>query len=564
MSCDTRVFEGGPRLFTPAGIHLERSFHVGSRKRFPLTRGDRDPYNSRSMGRISCILGSFAHAPRESQESSDSTNRIRRIGFDEDESTAKAGAPRTREIGRRGFARPEHSEVRGSPRSRETNSVRRSRSPGWFASFYERRRAPPAGAGERVRSSDPMSSRQPLPAQRLESNVRRVFCLTLCAAFFAIPVSSSSYAAEFIRGDANTDGRVSLADIVSILRHLHLGRPVRCEDAADVDDSGKVTTTDFVYLLGTLFFRHAPPPAPYPELGRDETGDPIGCRTGVVRRDDEGGEVGEVERRGDPIVEPQACDPFGAGADTELIIFLFREIHVAPGTSSLRVPIKASVLEDIEGLTLSVRADPPVLDLVGIDFDGTVLDPRRRTGAWFHSFTDRSGDGFVASTLVFDVIGSGSRLGLLSEVDVAHLEFAVPEDVEPGTVVDVRFETTPTADGLPPIDNELVRGGRVVPGPLFCGFTVHVEEPAEVFVRGDADRNGRIEFSDATSVLSYLFRGGPEPECPDAADADDNGHVELNDALLVLRYLFRGERSPDPYLVPGLDETDDDELTCAQ
>jgi hypothetical protein len=68
-----------------------------------------------------------------------------------------------------------------------------------------------------------------------------------------------------------------------------------------------------------------------------------------------------------------------------------------------------------------------------------------------------------------------------------------------------------------------------------------------VFVRGDADSNGRIELTDAVRILNFLFLGLGSLPCADAADADDNGRHELTDAVRVLNYLFLGTgRIPAP------------------
>ena len=61
-------------------------------------------------------------------------------------------------------------------------------------------------------------------------------------------------AESFIRGDVNSDGRVSIADLVFIVHSQLLeGREPDCEDAADVDDNGELTLLDTLYLLTTLF-----------------------------------------------------------------------------------------------------------------------------------------------------------------------------------------------------------------------------------------------------------------------------------------------------------------------
>jgi hypothetical protein len=57
------------------------------------------------------------------------------------------------------------------------------------------------------------------------------------------------------------------------------------------------------------------------------------------------------------------------------------------------------------------------------------------------------------------------------------------------------------------------------------------------FVRGDVEQNGSINITDPIATLGYLFLGGEEPVCLDAADADDSGGIDITDAILVLSWL---------------------------
>jgi hypothetical protein len=67
-------------------------------------------------------------------------------------------------------------------------------------------------------------------------------------------------------------------------------------------------------------------------------------------------------------------------------------------------------------------------------------------------------------------------------------------------------------------------------------------------VRGDATADGEINITDAVSTLGYLFLGGTEPDCLEAADADDSGDLLLTDAIYLLGYLFLGgEQPPAPF-----------------
>jgi len=91
-------------------------------------------------------------------------------------------------------------------------------------------------------------------------------------------------------------------------------------------------------------------------------------------------------------------------------------------------------------------------------------------------------------------------------------------------------------------------------------------DPSPRFHRGDADDDGRLALTDAVFVLNFLFQGGGNPPCMDAADADDDGAVRLTDAIYVLNFLFQGgDPIPDPGGVTepcGTDPGPEDALDC--
>jgi hypothetical protein len=74
------------------------------------------------------------------------------------------------------------------------------------------------------------------------------------------------------------------------------------------------------------------------------------------------------------------------------------------------------------------------------------------------------------------------------------------------------------------------------------------------FVRGDANADGVVDISDVLFILSYLFLGGLEPPCLDAADVNDSAEpgqlffaIDLNDPIRLLNWLFLGNSSlPSP------------------
>lgn len=84
------------------------------------------------------------------------------------------------------------------------------------------------------------------------------------------------------------------------------------------------------------------------------------------------------------------------------------------------------------------------------------------------------------------------------------------------------------------------------------------------FERGDVDRSGTLNITDAVAILGFLFAApSPRAFCADSADVDDDGRVAVTDAIRLLQHLYRGGPPPEqPRLGhPGPDPTPD-ELGC--
>ncbi|MCA8962155.1 MAG: hypothetical protein KDC38_16630 [Planctomycetes bacterium] len=82
----------------------------------------------------------------------------------------------------------------------------------------------------------------------------------------------------FVRGDANGDSTVNLADAVKILEVLFSGgTPIPCQDTQDANDDGGVDVSDPIYLLTYLFTSGPAPSAPFPTAGIDPTPDGLAC-----------------------------------------------------------------------------------------------------------------------------------------------------------------------------------------------------------------------------------------------------------------------------------------------
>ena len=81
---------------------------------------------------------------------------------------------------------------------------------------------------------------------------------------------------------------------------------------------------------------------------------------------------------------------------------------------------------------------------------------------------------------------------------------------------------------------------------------------AAVFLRGDSNDDGAVSIIDSVVTLNYLFAGGRQPTCLDAADADDSGEITPADAVTAFGYLFAdGAMLPAPYPTFGVDPTFD-------
>jgi hypothetical protein len=82
---------------------------------------------------------------------------------------------------------------------------------------------------------------------------------------------------EFIRCDANDDGRNDIADAVWIVNDLlNRGPETLCPDAGDCNDDGLgPDVSDAVYGIEYQFMGGARPPQPYPACGEDPTADTI-------------------------------------------------------------------------------------------------------------------------------------------------------------------------------------------------------------------------------------------------------------------------------------------------
>ena len=108
---------------------------------------------------------------------------------------------------------------------------------------------------------------------------RPVLAAYAAAVLFA--TSGASLATDFIRGDSNSDGKVTISDVTRTVSWLFLGgAEPDCVGSADADDSGaSPNITDSVVTLKTLFLGSPSMPAPFPAPGPDPTPTGLDCKS---------------------------------------------------------------------------------------------------------------------------------------------------------------------------------------------------------------------------------------------------------------------------------------------
>ncbi len=374
--------------------------------------------------------------------------------------------------------------------------------------------------------------------------------------------------ARFIRGDSNGDGKLSLADIFTSLRVLY-GAPLTeraCLDAADVDDSGELNTTDIIRLVTFIFYNTGFPPAPFPEPGVDPTEDAYDCSSPA------GGKpkaIAVADRVAPDALAPGAgkaapglgCDGT-PGQDIDFVRFAAVPVQGHPGQRGLRATVLLMNRMDVDGFTLSFFADPAKIRLETVSFENTVLE--HYPPEWVLRLYHRAADGYLATSVLMDFAPPfhGKILPRGCFAPIAHLEFSLTESARVGDTIRVELRSTPgVSEHHPAIENELsVLGVSIL--PILGGVLVEVQPEASLFVRGDANRDGVLDIADSVLTLRILFLSA-EVECQDPVDADDDGHLNITDVVYLTKYLFAGgDPPPYPFPNPGTDLSPDSLGDC--
>ncbi len=216
----------------------------------------------------------------------------------------------------------------------------------------------------------------------------------------------------------------------------------------------------------------------------------------------------------------------------------------------------------VRGWSFGVAHSSAVLAL-----DAVALAPETtaRLGANSYTSTRARTDGFTQAVLLSQTTLTELPAALTElPTAVATYRLTAPHAV-PGQEIrtTLRFSS---AVGTPPVD-VLVNQGLNGLMPCTLGeldLTILVTSAGQQrFLRGDANRDGRRDISDAVAILRRLFVTGVTLGCLDAADANDDGALDIADPVRLLGFLFaHGAPLAAPFSALGFDPTGD-ALDCA-
>ncbi len=361
---------------------------------------------------------------------------------------------------------------------------------------------------------------------------------------------------------------------------------------AGADPDADIDTNDYVHVVyeenGAVFYTHNVP-APTPDFTSDVTTGEIflgveftNASTGVysqilwdfgngVTTSDENPTY-IYEEAGTYTVSLTLSGPGGqvTEAKTNYIVALpptnIMEVAQVSGFAgeTVRHPIISTNTVPMQGYQLAMRYDNAVTPILGVNFDGTISGTAAPEFVAFEA-NPAGADSFAILGVVLELQKpiTGETIPPGTGQLLTTIDYMIPIGTPAGTTSDIWLEN---GLGIPPINNifsALVGSDSFSVLPFLLPGSTTVAMPGTTFLRGDATSNGGIDIADAVFVLGYLFSGGTDPVCPDAADAEDSGAIDIADAVYILSYLFADGPVPlYPFPIPGLDPTVDSLNTC--
>jgi hypothetical protein len=243
---------------------------------------------------------------------------------------------------------------------------------------------------------------------------------------------------EFLRGDVNADGRVSMSDGMMMAIYIFIEpESTFCRDAADLNDDGYLDLFDSVTLFSQVSGLSAPSlPGPFPEPGNDLTpDDALDCEVYSV----------EPAQPADDLVRIGSID-------------------AAPG-QEVEVPVFITNAVGVEAIQLVISYDPRLFTPTpqgsrAFNFQQTAWEaalesrpgeePRRNYG-WFKWQNPYPEQNLFSITIATDYANEGFDLPPGMDQLAFKFRGKVSAEATPGTVVSFQPTNGPDGQGvLPP------------------------------------------------------------------------------------------------------------------
>ncbi len=315
----------------------------------------------------------------------------------------------------------------------------------------------------------------------------------LCLVCSALPEGSACFAqAAFLRGEANNDGRLDLADPIFTLNYLFLAGPEPpCLDAADSDDNGQIDITDPIRTLEYLFLTGFPLPLPGPSgKGIDPTLDDLGC--GVPEAGLE--------------IDIALSEDFDRGLVTGVEL-VFDSAPGGPPLDLTPAPGGGGSPDSFQVRAASVDRDPEP-ELVATFLGNPFLLSNRAM-----LFLPSTGQRTAPVTLRLNLL---SAHGLLASALATHLPSGEPILLSPGEKLDLALTIAcwpdlsclpPGGVNLPPVMARIPDEGTAVAAGMELVYTVSAQDPdgdpLTFSVQGIGDLPGAPTFDPAGPTLRW-------------------------------------------------------------
>jgi hypothetical protein len=209
-----------------------------------------------------------------------------------------------------------------------------------------------------------------------------------------------------------------------------------------------------------------------------------------------------------------------------------------------RLTCLADNTEPLQGWSFGVRSDPRSILPVDAGIRGTATAAfNAGQGPDFLSIEILAGGTGVVMGVVIDAGATSTDPGETLPPGRGHrllnLQYAAGPDGVPNQAYPVRY----TSDlGVPPVQTLFVVNGFEVEPSTLPGW---VSIPGPRFLRADSNGDGKVNISDPSFTLNWLFLGGRKPGCLEAANANGSAQVNIADPIYTLNDLF-GDGPPPP------------------